>query len=132
MLGATLGGGVGRYNGLHGMILDSLRSVRMVTANGDLVEASTTKNPELFWGIRGAGFNYGAITSATYEVYDLTSKYVVNADLVFPVSQNATILKYLKSYETSLPAELAIILLGGYNAVYGGVRLPLLETTCIY
>lgn len=121
MVGATLGGGVGRYNGLHGMILDSLRSVRMVTATGDIVEASTTKNADLFWGIRGAGFNYGIIVSAEYQVYDLTSSLVMNADMIFPTSANATIFNYFKSYETDLPAKLALILLGGYNEAYGGV-----------
>ena len=121
MLGATLGGGVGRYNGLHGMIVDSLLNVRMVTANGDIVTASTTENADLFWGIRGAGFNYGIIVSAEYQVYNLTSSLVMNADMVFPVSQNATIFNYLKNYENSLPAEFAIILLGGYSEAYGGV-----------
>lgn len=122
MIGATLGGGVGRYNGLHGMILDSLRRVRIVTASGDIINASTTENSDLFWGIRGAGFNYGILVSAEYRVYDLTSKQVMKADMVFPASANATILKYLKSYETDLPAKLSIILLGGYNEAYGGVR----------
>ena len=121
MLGATLGGGVGRYNGLDGMILDSLLGVRMVTASGDIVVASTSENADLFWGIRGAGFNYGVIVSAEYQVYNLTSSLVMNADMVFSVSQNETIFNFLKSYETSLPAELAIILLGGFNEAYGGV-----------
>ena len=121
MLGATLGGGVGRYNGLHGMILDSLLGVRMVTASGDIVIASTTENADLFWGIRGAGFNYGIIVSAEYQVYNLTSSLVMNADMIFPVSQNATIFNFFKSYETGLPAEFAIILLGGFNKAYGGV-----------
>lgn len=127
MIGATLGGGVGRYNGLHGMILDSLRSVRIVTASGEIITASTTENPDLFWGIRGAGFNYGIVLSAVYQVYDLTSKKVMNADMVFPASYNATILKYLKSYETNMPAKLAIILLGGYNEAYGGVSYRVLH-----
>ena len=122
MVGATLGGGVGRYNGLHGMILDSLLSVRMVTANGDIVVASATENEDLFWGIRGAGFNYGIIVSAEYQVYNLTSSFVMNADMIFPASANATIFNYLKSYETSLPAKLAFILEGGFNKAFGGVR----------
>ena len=121
MIGATLAGGVGRYNGLHGMILDSLLSVRIVTGNGEIVTASKTENSDLFWGIRGAGFTYGIIVSATYQVYDLTYPTVVNADLVFPLNKSAQVLKYFKSFETETPAKLALILLVGHNVKYGGV-----------
>ena len=119
-MGATLGGGVGRYNGLHGMILDSLRSVKIVTGTGDMVTASETQNPELFWGIRGAGFSYGTIVSATYEVYNLTYPTVVNADMIFPLNQSTTVLKYFKSFEKETPAKLSLILLMGYAQKYGG------------
>ena len=62
MVGATLGGGIGRYNGPHGLLLDSLSSVVIVTGAGDLVTASTEENSDLIWGIRGAGFNFGNYT----------------------------------------------------------------------
>ncbi|KAM0796584.1 FAD-dependent oxidase [Usnea florida] len=127
-LGATLGGGVGRYNGLHGMILDSLRSVEIVTGAGDLVTASTTQNPELFWGIRGAGFSYGIITSATYEVYNFTYPSVVNADMIFPLNQSVAVLNYFKSFEKETPARLSLILLMGYAQKYGG---PLSEAEAL-
>ena len=65
MVGATLGGGVGRYNGLHGLLLDSLLSVKVVTAAGKIEKASTTENPDLFWGLRGAGFNFATVLEAT-------------------------------------------------------------------
>jgi hypothetical protein len=107
MLGATLGGGVGRYQGLHGMILDSLLSVRMVTGTGDIVTASATQNPELFWGMRGAGFNYGIVVSATYRIYDLTAKNVMNADMIFPASASDQLWDALKNLGV-LPAKLAI------------------------
>ncbi|KAJ9254992.1 CAZyme family AA7 [Paecilomyces variotii] len=105
MLGATLGGGVGRYQGLHGLIIDALKSVNLVTASGDLITVSETENSDLFWGIRGAGFNYGIITEATYEVYDLTNGgVVVNADFLFPASSNETFFKALTSFGTLPPA----------------------------
>ncbi|KAF2644246.1 FAD-binding domain-containing protein [Massarina eburnea CBS 473.64] len=74
LIGVTLGGGVGRFQGIHGLVLDSLLSVRVVTAKGDVVEASKSTNPDLFWGIRGAGTNFGVITSATYKIYPLTNQ----------------------------------------------------------
>ena len=122
MVGATLGGGVGRYNGLHGMILDALQSMELVTASGDVVIASRTENAELFWGMRGAGMNYGIVVSAVYQVYNLTSERVMNADMIFPINASSTIMKYLKSFEQTMPANFAPILLMGYNKErYGGV-----------
>lgn len=52
MLGATLGAGVGRLQGVHGLMIDSLLSVRMMLPNTTVVEASEQSNPELFWGAR--------------------------------------------------------------------------------
>ena len=131
MVGATLGGGVSRYNGLHGMILDSLRSIELVTSSGDLVTASQTQNADLFWGMRGAGMNFGIVVSAVYEVYDLTSATVTNADIVFPRNASSTVISWFKSYEHSMPAELAPILFLGYNkAQYGGVsNIPNMPST---
>lgn len=131
MLGATLGGGVGRYNGLHGMIADSLLSVRMVTGTGQMITASSTENTELFWGMRGAGFNYGIVMSATYRIYDLTSSQVMNADFIFPANASTAVLNYLKSYETKLPSKLAFIVLIGYSESFGGVSCSALELQCM-
>lgn len=84
MIGATLGGGVGRYTGLHGMIVNVLQSVKLVTAAGDIITASTTKSFDLFWGIRGARFNYATVLEATHTVLDQTAPWVLNADFLFP------------------------------------------------
>ena len=121
MVGTTLGGGVGRYNGLHGLLLDSLLSVRMVTAAGRIVTASKTEHPDLFWGIRGAGFNYGTILEATYSIYDETAPEVLNADFLFMPNASRTILEYFKSFEDGLPAKLSLILLAAYSSELGGV-----------
>ncbi|KAL7916744.1 hypothetical protein GGI35DRAFT_474009 [Trichoderma velutinum] len=124
LIGSTLGGGVGRLNGLHGMILDSLLSVRIVTASGDIVTASTTQNSDLFWGIRGAGFNFGIITSATYRVYDLPNNgQIMNADFLYPLNESTAIFNYFKSLESTLPAELALIMSTGFNPSLGGQYL---------
>ena len=121
MVGATLGGGVGRYNGLHGMLADTLRSVRIVTASGDCVTASATENSDLFWGLRGAGFNFGIVVSATYDVYELTNQgQVMNADFLYLANQSAPVLQYFQS-QTAAPAELSLILQSGFNAALGGV-----------
>lgn len=123
MVGTTLGGGVGRFNGLHGMITDSLLSVRLVTAKGDLITVSATENSDLFWGLRGAGMNFGIVVSATYKVYDLTNGgQTMNADFLFPLNQSTAVFNYFKSLEATLPAELALIYQTGFNAALGGVN----------
>lgn len=110
VLGITLGGGVGRYQGIHGLMLDALLSVRIVTASGDLIEASSTSNSDLFWGLRGAGANFGAITEATYRVSDLTNGGEVrNADLIFAAGSESDLFKAVENLKARQPKELACI-----------------------
>lgn len=109
------------------MVADSLLSVRLVTATGELITVSTTQNSDLFWGLRGAGMNYGIVVSATYKVYDLTNGgQIMNADFLFPLNESSSVFNYFKSFQNTLPAELALIFQTGYNAAFGGVNLLLL------
>jgi FAD/FMN-containing dehydrogenase len=108
MVGGSLGAGVGKYQGVHGLIIDSLESVELVTAKGDLITVSAHHNPDLWWGIRGAGFNFGIITHATYKVYDLTNKgSVMNADFQFPGHVNQSVFEILATFNGKLPNKLA-------------------------
>ncbi|HEX8025399.1 MAG TPA: FAD-binding oxidoreductase, partial [Candidatus Limnocylindrales bacterium] len=66
--GLTLGGGMGRLMRRFGLTIDNLRAVELVTAAGDLVHASATEHPDLFWGIRGAGTQFGAVTEFEFEL----------------------------------------------------------------
>ena len=126
VLGATLGGGVGPYGGLHGLQTDALLSVRMVTGTGSLIDVSATSHPDLWWGMRGAGFNFGIVTSATYQVYDFTNNgQAMNADLRFHASQNASVYEFAQSYVGKLPDAFAIDIAVAYNELFGGVsHLP--------
>jgi len=67
--GLTLGGGVGRLQRRFGLTVDSLRAVELVTADGRVVRASADEEPELFWGLRGAGANFGVATSLELELH---------------------------------------------------------------
>ncbi len=61
--GLILGGGYGLLTGQRGMAVDVLLSCEVVLANGDIVTASETEHPDLFWALRGAGTSFGAVTS---------------------------------------------------------------------
>lgn len=102
------------------MILDSLLSVKIVTGTGEILTASKAENSELFWGIRGAGFLYGIVLSATYRVYDPTYPTVVNTDMIFSLNQNTSVLSYFKSFERQMPAELSLILMVAHAEEFGG------------
>ena len=126
MVGATLGGGVGPYGGLHGLQIDALQSVRMVTGAGNLITVSATQHPDLFWGLRGAGFNFGVVTSATYQVYPYTNNgQAMNADFRFNASANASLYEFARSYTGKQPDAFSIDIAIAYNEDFGGVSLPL-------
>lgn len=109
VVGATLGAGVGRFQGIHGLIIDTLLSVRLVTAKGKIITASATENSDLFWGLRGAGANFGIILSATYKITDLSNGgTVTSADLIFPANANVSYFNAMKSFQNKLPAELSL------------------------
>lgn len=70
-MGPLLGGGHGIRQGKHGYLADNLISARVVLANGSVVMASATSHPDLYWALRGAGHNFGILTSIEYKIYDL-------------------------------------------------------------
>lgn len=72
-MGAMLGGGLGRFQGLHGLTSDATRSARVALWNGTIVEASADTNADLFWGLRGAGQNFGIVFEAVFETYPATN-----------------------------------------------------------
>ncbi|KAL8783421.1 MAG: hypothetical protein Q9195_009397 [Heterodermia aff. obscurata] len=72
-IGAMLGGGLGRFQGLHGLTSDAVRSARVALWNGNIVDASANTNADLFWGLRGAGQNFGVVIEVVFETYPATN-----------------------------------------------------------
>ena len=69
-----LGGGHGILQGRYGLLADQLISARTVLANGSAILVSAESNPDLFWGIRGAGHNFGVVTEFEYKIYDVEER----------------------------------------------------------
>jgi len=67
--GLTLGGGIGWVMRGYGLAIDSLRSVELVTAEGEVARASDEENPDLFWALRGGGGNFGVVTEFEFDLH---------------------------------------------------------------
>ena len=123
MVGATLGGGVASLQGLYGLLIDTLESVRMVTAAGNAITVSKTENADLFWALRGAGANFGIVFSATYNVHDATNGgEVLSTNFEYGASSNRSIWQILRSFDNTLPANLALNIAVEYDPTLKEVR----------
>jgi FAD/FMN-containing dehydrogenase len=71
--GLTLGGGIGWLVRKYGLAIDALVSVEMVTADGRIVIASASENPDLFWAVRGGGGNFGVVTRFQFRLYPVAN-----------------------------------------------------------
>lgn len=126
LIGATLGAGIGIGTGLYGLGIDSLKSVRLVTATGDTVTVSDSEHPDLFWALRGAGANFGIVTEATFELQNQENDgNTVIASFTFTSASNQSVIELYKSFDDRLPPELSLQLAMEYNATLGVTLLQL-------
>lgn len=100
--GLTLGGGLGRLTRMHGLSVDALTGVQVVTADGAVVEASESENPDLFWGMRGAGPNFGVATRLDFRTFPIGTD-MAAAMAVYDIEHARDALVALSEYESSAP-----------------------------
>jgi len=105
--GLTLGGGFGWMSRKYGMTIDALRAADVVTADGNLVRASDTENPDLFWAIRGGGGNFGIVTRFEFELYPVGPE-VFAGLIVFSHDEALPILKKYREFVADLDDEISI------------------------
>ena len=102
--GLTLGGGQGWLASKHGFAIDNLLSVDMVTADGQLLTASATQNEDLFWAVRGAGHNFGVVTSFEYRLHPVST--VLGGMIIHPFNRATEVLRFYREFTADLPDDL--------------------------
>ena len=103
--GLTLGGGVGWLVRKHGLTADNVVSFEVVTADAEVLTVSADEHPDLFWGLRGGGGNFGVVTSFEYRAYPLTT--VLGGLILHPRAQAIDVLKFYRDFSASAPDDLA-------------------------
>jgi FAD/FMN-containing dehydrogenase len=108
--GLTLHGGAGHLRRKHGLSIDSLLSVDIVTADGQIRTASAAENEDLFWAVRGAGSNFGVVTSFEFRAYPVGPMVMVGA-IFYPADDAVQLVRAWRDYVTTAPDELSSIAL---------------------
>ena len=103
--GLTLGGGIGWLMRKHGLACDNLLSVEMLTADGRLVTASSDKNPELLWALKGGGGNFGIVTSFEYRLHPVGPT-VYGGSVAFVPEHRRAVLEAYRELTRKAPDEL--------------------------
>ena len=107
--GLSLGGGMGRLQRRYGLTLDNLLSVELVTADGRVVRASDDENPDLFWGIRGAGPNFGIVTSLEFRLHPLDNA-ITFGTVAHPIDRARDLAAFWRDLAERGPNELFLSL----------------------
>jgi FAD/FMN-containing dehydrogenase len=106
--GSTLAGGIGWLRRKHGLGVDHLRSVEMVTVEGDVVTANEVENPDLFWAIRGGGPNMGIVTSFELDLVTVGPEVMV-AQVAYPAEIADEVLRCYREYARSASDEVTTL-----------------------
>lgn len=106
--GLTLGGGFGRLSRRFGLTSDNLLSADVVTAEGRYIKANATDNPDLFWGLRGGGGNFGVVTSFNFRLHPM-EPIVLAGSVAWPMEQARDVLRFFADYCLNIPDELYLI-----------------------
>lgn len=105
--GLTLGGGIGWLMRAYGLAADNLTGAEVVTASGDVATASSTEQPELLWGLRGGGGNFGVVTSFEFRLHPVGP--VVGGLMGFPLDRGREVLQRYRTWAAEVPDEFTTI-----------------------
>jgi FAD/FMN-containing dehydrogenase len=102
--GLALGGGLGWLAGKYGLTCDNLLSADLITADGRFLTASAEENPELFWGLRGGGGNFGIVTSFEFQLHEVGP--VLAGMVVHRFDRARDVLRFYRDFSADIPDEL--------------------------
>lgn len=105
--GLTLGGGFGYLTRRFGWSVDNLLEVEIVTADGAVRRAADDENGDLFWAVRGAGTNFGAVTSFTFRLHEVGPT-VLGGLIAWPFDRAPEIMEAYRAFTSEAPRELAV------------------------
>lgn len=105
--GLTLGGGLGHLMRKIGLTVDNLSAVDLVTADGERVHVDTRSEPELFWGLRGGGGNFGIATAFEYRLHPV-GPVVLGGPMFWPLGDAPEVLGFLRDFAPRAPDDLGI------------------------
>jgi FAD/FMN-containing dehydrogenase len=114
--GLALGGGFGRLGRRFGLTLDNALEYDLVTADGKLLHASPEENPDLFWGLRGGGGNFGIVTSFKFQLHPM-QRQVSAGRFIFPFNEAKQVMNFFAEYADGAPDELQVD--GGVGGAMG-------------
>ncbi len=105
--GLTLGGGFGWLSRKYGMTVDNLLSARVVLADGSIVVASESEHPDLFWGLRGGGGNFGVVTSFEFQAHPVGPE-ILSGLIVHPFADARQVLRGYRDFLKGAPDEVTV------------------------
>jgi FAD/FMN-containing dehydrogenase len=105
--GLTLGGGIGWLSRMHGLACDNLVAAEVVTADGEILRVDDATDPELMWGLRGGGGNFGVVTSFTYRLHQVGP--VPGGVVFFPGERAPEVVRLYRDLGAVAPRELSLV-----------------------
>ncbi len=105
--GLTLGGGLGHLMRKLGLTADNLHAAELVTAEGERIRVDAETEPELFWGIRGGGGNFGIVTAFEYRLHPV-GPLVLGGPVFWPLADAPAVLRFLRDFAPKAPDDLGI------------------------
>jgi FAD/FMN-containing dehydrogenase len=109
--GLTLGGGLGHTMRKFGLTVDNLRAVELVTADAERLRVDAASDPELFWGLRGGGGNFGIATAFEYRLHPV-GPIVLGGPIFWPLADAPEVLRFVRDFAPQAPDELGIVMFG--------------------
>ncbi len=98
--GLTLGGGIGWLQRKYGLACDNLLAAEVVTAEGEILQASATEHPELLWGLRGGGGNFGVVAKFVFTLHPVSI--VLGGLMLFPLDRGRAVLTAFRDWAPGL------------------------------